>query len=172
MSLLACRIRFMDRVVRKRNTPCRASLQERFWPKVDKNAEGGCWEWTASVMAAGYGQINLGRRGDGIGYAHRLAYEWLVGPIPPDLVIDHVCRNRRCVNPAHLEVVTERENILRGAGGSAINALKTHCVNGHEFTPENTYVYSMTGARSCRECARARDRRRQPRIRRMAGPGP
>lgn len=89
---------------------------------------------------------------------HRIMYEDFVGPIPVGLQIDHLCRNMRCVNPAHLEPVTGRQNTLRGVGPTAQNARKTHCVHGHEFTEDNTYV-ERGGGRHCRECHRIRLRR-------------
>lgn len=119
------------------------SIEERFWAKVQPT--GFCWEWTAS-KAHGYGYFNGSR-------AHRFAYELLVGPIPDGLVIDHLCRNRGCVNPDHLEPVTQRENTMRGYSFSRLHARKTHCIRGHEFTPENTKTRS-NGARICRECMR------------------
>lgn len=118
--------------------------QDRFWAKVDKS--GDCWEWTAFLTPDGYGRFGL----DGaIVAAHRTAYELVVGPIPDGLQIDHLCRNRKCVNPDHLEPVTQLENARRGFW-----ATKTHCKHGHEFTPENTYI-RPTGARQCRTCNRA-----------------
>jgi hypothetical protein len=87
-------------------------------------------------------------------YGHRVAYEALVGPIPQGLCIDHLCRNRACVNPDHLEPVTNRVNILRGETIMAANAAKTHCVRGHEYTPENTLINAKTGTRRCAACNR------------------
>lgn len=133
---------------------------ERFWAKVDKGGEGGCWLWTGAT-SVGYGRFNLDDR---LGMAHRISYELLIGPIPDGLHLDHLCRVTTCVNPAHLEPVTCRENIVRGVGPSAANAVKTHCIHGHEFTPENTHVRSR-GARECRTCMRERDRRRDERLR-------
>jgi hypothetical protein len=87
--------------------------------------------------------------------AHRMAYELARDPIPAGLVIDHLCRNKRCVNPSHLEAVEQRVNLLRGETNSA----KTHCINGHEFTPDNTYMWQ--GKRSCRACRRDSGKRRR-----------
>ncbi len=120
-------------------------LLKRFFSKVEKRGE--CWEWTGTLNESGYGIINI----DGRMYrAHRLMWVWRRGPIPEGLVIDHLCRNRSCVNPAHMEVVTHRVNILRGNGASARQARKTHCVRGHEFTTENTLIYRA--GRRCRAC--------------------
>jgi hypothetical protein len=113
--------------------------------------ENGCWLWRGGRFENGYAQI----RYDGkTRRAHRVIYEVLVGPIQAGLVLDHLCRVRHCVNPDHLEVVTERENIYRGLGLAGINAAKTHCVNGHEFSPENTYYSPNAHRRSCRICSR------------------
>lgn len=113
--------------------------------------ESGCWEWTMSIDAQGYGRISI----DGYSaYAvHRASYETFVGPIPDGLVIDHLCRNRCCCNPDHLETVTMQVNTLRGEGAGAKNARKTHCIRGHEFTEANTYRYG-DGWRACRACRR------------------
>lgn len=120
-----------------------------FWAKVEKT--DGCWQWAGPTMRQGYGYISRNGR---IVYAHRHAYELLVGPIPDGLVIDHLCRNTSCVNPAHLEPVTQRENVLRGNAPAAKNAVKTHCPRGHEYTPENTITRDRDGriSRQCREC--------------------
>lgn len=124
------------------------TLEQRFWEKVSKDGPGGCWLWTANLSGGGYGNFHLDGRER---VAHRLAYEWLVGPIPEGLDLDHLCRVRRCVNPAHLEPVTRRENVLRSPIAiAAQHARKTHCPAGHEYTPENTYTYN--GWRCCRRC--------------------
>ena len=119
----------------------------RFWEKVD--ARGDCWEWTA-FHHDGYGKYALNGRQR---MAHRVAYELLVGVIPDGMEIDHLCRNRGCVNPDHMEVVSSRENTLRGFGITGRNARKTHCSKGHEYTPENTQIRT-DGNRACRACAR------------------
>ncbi len=128
----------------------------RFTARVDKNGPaaearpdlGPCWLWTGSIDADGYGCYLRDHS------AHRFAWEIANGPVPDGLVIDHLCRVRHCVNPAHMEPVTNAENILRGECPPAVNARKTHCPRGHEFTTENTYVYP-DGRRECRECRRA-----------------
>lgn len=129
-------------------------LAERFWPKVD--AAGPCWEWTGALIKGGYGTIRRAGAGSPMDCAHRVAYELLVGPIPEGLHLDHLCRNRRCVNPDHLEPVTCAENLRRGVSFSAINGAKTACVNGHPFTKANTYL-TREGWRQCRTCRSARD---------------
>ncbi len=121
--------------------------EERFWLRVAKS--DGCWAWTGVRNSKGYGVFNSGgkpRR------AHRVAYELSVGPIPSGLELDHLCRNHGCVNPSHLEPVTTKTNTLRGISICADNAVKTHCMRGHEFTPENTIVHSTKGNRTCRTC--------------------
>src|SRR5688572_14187578 len=112
----------------------------------------GCWEWAGSIIGNGYGQITIGQRRI---YAHRFVYERERGPIPIGLELDHLCRNKRCVNPDHLEPVTHAEN-MRRSGPGAGNAIKTHCPRGHAYTPMNTYVYM--NRRNCRTCSRGRKR--------------
>jgi hypothetical protein len=107
-----------------------------------------CWGWTGYITPHGYSQVVF--RGLKY-YAHRLIYEALRGPIDPNLVIDHLCRHRACVNPWHMEVVTDSENIRRGIPH---NRLKTGCYRGHPYTPENVYIEKKTGGRRCRICAR------------------
>lgn len=110
-----------------------------------------CWEWLGSLNSAGYGRI----RADGVEWlAHRFAYTHLVKTIPDGMVIDHLCRNRICVNPAHLEVVTSKINTLRGESFAAKNAVASACIRGHEFTAANTRITASTGHRQCRTCRR------------------
>lgn len=140
----------------------------RFWAKVDKNGPDGvhsqtgenlgpCWLWTAAMAGPGeekYGHVSFGA---GMQRCHILTYEAARGPVPYGLVIDHLCRVRRCVNPSHLEAVTTRENLLRGTGIIAIAASKTHCVNGHGLTGMNLLIDE--GKRRCAECRRERRER-------------
>lgn len=128
----------------------------RLWNKVDFPQDlDECWPWTASTRGDSqhglYGNIKF--KGKVVG-SHRLVYECLVGPIPAGLTIDHLCKNTLCMNPDHMEVVTNAENARRGRKH---NRGKTHCFQGHEFTPENTRTYN--GMRTCITCRREYKRR-------------
>lgn len=124
---------------------------ERFWAKVD--AEGDCWIWTGS-KTNGYGRFSDG----GHIFAHRWSWQRLVGEIPDEGTIDHLCRTRACVNPDHLEVVSLLENLSRGESPSARNGRKTRCIHGHLLTPDNTAYDARAGKRSCRVCNRRKVR--------------
>jgi hypothetical protein len=109
----------------------------------------------AGTDRGGYGRMKVA---DSMYRAHRISYTLANGPIPAGLVLDHLCRDSSCVTPAHLEAVTNKENIQRGESGT-FNASKTHCAQGHEFTQENTYR-GPSGQRHCRACGRNRNRKR------------
>lgn len=121
----------------------------------------GCWRWEASTSHDGYGRMVVGSRltKRHWKYTHRLMFEHFYGDVPYGLVLDHLCKNRACCNPSHLEAVSQRENLLRGDGVTADRAAQTHCVRGHEFTPENTRIAS-NGCRKCRACATMHSRNR------------
>ncbi|WP_419722208.1 HNH endonuclease [Rhodococcus qingshengii] len=109
-------------------------------------------------MKIGYGYYKLEGKSR---LAHRIAYEALVSAIPRHLVCDHLCENKKCVNPNHIEVVTDRVNILRGPAPSAQNAKKTHCIRGHKF--ELGSYYSSQGWRDCKKCKAINDQSRKSR---------
>lgn len=128
-------------------------LPERFWSKTQVVAEastypGPCWIWTGGANDKGYGRFYFNNREEP---AHRTSYRELIAPYDTDLLEpDHLCRIRPCVNPGHIEIVTHRENTLRGETIVAAHAAKTHCIRGHEFTKEN--VYMNAGGRTCKTC--------------------
>jgi hypothetical protein len=130
------------------------NIIERFWDKVETRPSG-CWEWTAYITSEGYGQF-YPKHGNPI-LAHRFSYETNKGKIPKVKEIDHLCRNRKCVNPEHLECVTRRVNISRGMSGMETglrNLAKTHCPKGHPYSGDNLYIIPSTGTRQCRTCVR------------------
>lgn len=109
-----------------------------------------CWIWQGPLNAAGYGYVTIdGKRQ----YVHRKAYETAKGEIPPGKHIDHLCRNRACMNDLHLEAVDPSVNVLRGIGPSAVNSRRTHCINGHELSGDNVR-FRKRGERIKRECRR------------------
>jgi hypothetical protein len=121
-------------------------IADRIADKIDMTGE--CWKWTAAQNGDGYGYAHFG---GGMMMAHRAVWLSVVGPIPEGMTLDHLCRNRLCVNPDHLEVVTRQENTLRGVGPGAANAVKTHCPLGHPLKGSNLYT-RPTGWRECRTC--------------------
>lgn len=121
------------------------SIEERFWSKVNKTQ--GCWQWTAGTCR-GYGRFAVDRRNL---LAHRLSYEILVSEIPADRVIDHLCRNRGCVNPKHMELVTPTENKRRQHPNNG-RATRTHCPHQHPYDAQNTYWRPDGRGRGCRAC--------------------
>lgn len=134
------------------------STEDRFWQKVNRTES--CWIWAGAVLENGYGYAWDGTRAR---LAHRFSYELTTGAIPEGLVIDHLCRVRACVNPAHLEPVTQSENIRRGDGPRVQKERRqgqTHCLRGHPLSGDNLRV-DKRGRRSCRECFRVGDRLRK-----------
>lgn len=148
-------VRKGDPLVGVRNVwPRNLLTQLRFMPS-------GCVEFTGP-LDRGYGRL---RKNGVMVPAHRATYEMLVGPVPKHLVVDHLCRNTACVNPSHLEPVTNAENLRRGSAALMIREFATHCVNGHEFTPENTYMRTRGAGRDCKTCILERGRRSKARRR-------
>ncbi len=129
----------------------------RFWPKVVGRTPSACWEWIGAKDPFGYGVFWIDERRRKR-RAHRISYELLVGPIPNGLTLDHLCRNKSCVNPDHLDPYTSGENSRRSPLAPYwVKAAQTQCVNGHDFTVENTYV-RPDRTRDCRRCKAARMR--------------
>ena len=138
----------------KGKTPKKPIL-ERFSSKYKVNSETSCWEWTDFVSKLGYGRMKVNGK---FIVASRLSYMLFNGDIPFGLVVDHLCRVRHCVNPDHLEAVSNYENcVVRGSGPMAVKARQTHCKRGHEFTEENTHRFAQQNStrhgRQCKQCA-------------------
>lgn len=138
-------------------------LPESVWGRLhvrDCGYETPCLVWSGTIASTGYGVVGIKGRQHKV---HRLVYEAVCGPMPrrddegKRIVSDHLCRNRACAAPTHIDPVTDAENVMRGVSFAPANAAKTHCVNGHEFTPENTGFYK--GERTCLTCKRAAGRK-------------
>ena len=132
------------------------NLQERFISKIDVS-DGrvtSCWLWKESTNGVGYGMFRVNKIKV---LSHRYSYELFIGKIPKGLVIDHLCRNVLCVNPTHLEAITQKENIRRGVG----NGSQTHCKRGHEFTKDNIYNRPDRIGRVCKQCRKILEDRRR-----------
>lgn len=144
------------------------SAVERFWARVERGlATEDCWQWRGKLNDKGYGILWIRPKPAGPTKAHRFAYELLIGPIPKGLEPDHRCRNRRCVNPDHLELVTHQVNLRRGEGGliAAIRQRqKKHCAQGHAYDLINTY-FTPDGRRECRICKQNRSQLSKRRVR-------
>ena len=135
------------------------AAKKRFESKYEVD-ESGCWLWQGCLNGKGYGRFYY----SGTQYmSHRVAYTIQKGPITDGLFIDHLCRTRNCANAEHMELVTNRENTVRGINFIAGQVRQTQCIRGHEFTPENTYVDPGRQSRSCRTCRTARRRARRKR---------
>jgi hypothetical protein len=134
------------------------TIEERLNRKIERIPFSTCWHWVGATLPKGYGQF--GHRefpGDKpkVIYAHRASYELYKGRIPEGYEIDHLCKNTGCCNPDHLEAVTPLENNRRSNSVAATHFRKTHCVNGHEFTPDNTRLRGKDKQwRACKECDR------------------
>lgn len=137
------------------------TAEERFWPLVDKRGPSECWPWLGNVSRHGYGRFRRDATPTGNENAHRFSYRIAKGEIPDGFQVDHLCRNTRCVNPAHLEAVTPRVNTLRSTNPTANNAKLAECRRGHPFDADNTLMSPNGRQRICRTCKRAREAARR-----------
>ena len=138
---------------------------DRFFDRVGITENSDCLFWKGFINHNGYPKFTIGSR---VVRAHRFIYEWCIGPIPNGMELDHLCRNRNCVNPSHLEAVTRRENLLRGNTFARENSEKTACIKGHPFIGRNVML-TRDGKRKCRACATIRDHIRRSKAATPAG---
>ena len=133
---------------------------DRVYAKISPEPNSGCWLWTGAISDTGYANASLVINGKRVTKnIHRLLYQLERGPIASGLQIDHLCRNRGCVNPDHLDLVTPRENTMRGAGpklAAEYQRAKTHCPQGHEYSEGNLYIYKGRKGNDCRGCCECR----------------
>lgn len=138
---------------------------DAIWERVDVRGPDECWPWKLSISTHGYGQVGWGGNGSrGHTTAHRAAWTAANGPIPGDLTVDHLCRNRPCCNPAHLRLLTNGDNASDNG-----HSTRTHCPSGHKYDEANTYLNS-DGHRFCRACNRIRSRGRDRKGMSLRGP--
>jgi hypothetical protein len=126
-------------------------LNDRLWAQSKQDVTTGCQLWTGTLHKDGYGQIKVNRK---TRLAHIVSYELAIGLVGDGLELDHLCRVRRCIQPTHIEPVTNLVNIMRGHSPMAVALLTGFCQRGHEFTPENSIIKSSGGQKQCRACAK------------------
>lgn len=138
--------------------PAFSPVKERLDRLSIRDPNCGCWIWTGCIDKCGYGKFNVGKES----LAHRASYKEYVGPIPDDCEIDHKCKVRCCINPQHLQAISHAENVkLADHKTGHRNTKKTHCIRGHEFSDENTFIEVWNGIRmrKCKVCTRAKNAR-------------
>jgi hypothetical protein len=158
---------YMDRLIQKRGRRrrTRAQIVDLLAASFEVS-EDGCWLWTRPLTNEGYARLNWKHQdGPNVPGGHRVVLAAIGQPVPMGMVVDHACRNRACINPDHLDVVVQRENVMRSPIAiGALNAAKTHCAQGHHYSADNTYVWRSTKrsttVRICKTCQRAHARRR------------